>query len=135
MDTLNVINDGYDVVRSIVRLEHAFIELVTEHNIKAEQDFTCCGSCGHYEMKQCPEDCKCWKGYCFYHMQSSEGLLETGEVYLQHNAMKEEDSDMVARTICDVLEEYGFEVEWEGDTSKAIRVQVITKLSEEEATE
>ena len=68
-------------------------------------------------------------------MQSAEQLLETGEVYLQHNSMNEEDSDMVARTICDVLEEYGFEVEWEGDTSKAIRVQVITKLSEKPATE
>ena len=62
-------------------------------------------------------------------------MLETGEVYLQHGAVKDKDDDMVARTICDVLEEHGFNVEWSGDTSRAIRVQVIEKFEEEDEDE
>lgn len=129
---MDVINDGIGVVRNIIALEHAFMELVIDHNIKAEQDFTCCSTCGHAEMQKRPDKCECWIGYCFYHGQSAESMLETGEVYLQHGAVKDKDDDMVARTICDVLEEHGFNVEWAGDTSKAIRVQVIEKFEDEE---
>ena len=129
---MDVINSGIGVVRSIITLQHAFMILDVDHNIHGEQDFTCCSTCGHAEMQRNLEECDHLIGYCFYCGQSAESMLETGEVYLQHGATEDENDDKVARTICDVLEQHEFKVEWEGDTSKAIRVQVIEEFKDDD---
>jgi len=57
-----------------------------------------------------------YTGYCFYHWQDVQSVLERGKLYLAFGAIDGDDTSGVAvgRCIKAVLEATGFKVEWNG---------------------
>ena len=127
---MEIINSGIGVITDICRLEQAFTHLRVMESIEARQDYMCCSTCGHHGMREHVD--KGDKGYVFYHSKAAEGLLETGTVFLQHGAFGKHSSKKVAQTICDVLREYGFEPEWDGNIGKCIVLKVIEEIPSDE---
>jgi hypothetical protein len=105
------------------RLSRAFARLSGE-GILAVEDFTCCQSCGHYEigdkLEEAARQGRRVRGYVFYHQQDTESAIEGGGVYLAFGEVegRPEGSLAVARRAVEVLTEAGLEVRWDGVTSK-----------------
>ncbi len=109
------------------RLDEAFEEL-NALGILARHHWWCCGTCGAAAM---PEEYEFldgeWEGrpiigYCFYHIQDSEGAAEYGGLCLnygtleacEHDGEYEAKSVRVAQEVVRVLEVHGLQVSWNG---------------------
>ncbi|MBX9685514.1 MAG: hypothetical protein K2X27_02355 [Candidatus Obscuribacterales bacterium] len=107
------------------RLDKAFDEL-ERNGIVARQNFTCCQTCGHAEIWEEVEQAKQEtevKGYVFYHMQDTERVLEEGRLYLAYGASENADDETalrVAGQISEILQNNGFQVDWNGSLDKRI---------------
>ena len=120
-----------ELIDGIASLQQAFDQLLYFHDIVAEQNFWCCQTCGRAALEEAKDSFENLVGFCFYHQQNSETLMETGETYLYHGAYDDSRGGEVARTICDVLEEWSFDVSWNGDPETAIKVKVF-EVNEED---
>jgi hypothetical protein len=111
------------------RLDHAF-EALERMGIVARQNFTCCSTCGHYEIgdeiKQAKKKRRPVSGYAFYHMQDTESAVEGGGIYIKYDTLAndEEKKKAVGRKIVEALEEAELETEWDGDPNTAILVKL-----------
>ena len=119
-----------ELIDGITRLEKAFFELRYEHDIFAEQNWTWCLTDGHAEAFDIIKDDPAWSGWCFYHWQGACGLIETGYTHLYYGSWKKSHCGLVARTVCDVLEDWSFDVEWNGKTEEAIWLKVFNECKE-----
>ena len=54
-----------------------FIEMCGMNDILFRRDFTCCSNCGHSEIHNKIEEGDDWEGYAFYHIQSTDTLIES----------------------------------------------------------
>jgi hypothetical protein len=110
------------------RLDEAFAELEVQ-GIVARQNFTCCSTCGHYEIgaevvaarKRRPVT-----GYAFYHMQDTERAVEGGGVYVKYDALSDDRARKaeVGRRIVAAVEQAGLRAEWDGDPDTAVLVKL-----------
>ncbi|HWG47196.1 MAG TPA: hypothetical protein VN688_30815 [Gemmataceae bacterium] len=110
------------------RLDWAFEEL-NRAGIVARQNFTCCSTCGHYEIGDEIEQAQAERsveGYVFYHMQDTESACEAGYLYLAYGAVEEGEGAMVAvgRKIVLALEGAGLRTEWNGQGDTRIHVSL-----------
>jgi hypothetical protein len=66
-------------------------------------------------------------GFCFYHRQDLEGVLESGELCLAFGAVSGEAAEgiEVGRRVADALTAAGFAVEWGGTFEQRITVKGI----------
>jgi hypothetical protein len=109
------------------RLDGAFAELETK-GIVARQNFTCCQTCGHYEIggqiEAAREAGREVHGYTFYHMQDTEGAVEGDGLYLAYGALEPDDDALVAvgKEIVKVLRRHKLKVRWNGSGSERIFV-------------
>lgn len=123
------------------RLDIAF-KALEQRGVLAEQNFTCCGTCGSAEIGSDIEDFGPWLGYVFFHAQDTERLLESGLTCLNYgsfwpNHVSKAEFDAMdaavrrshyeAKTLAlmnDVvvptLEEHGIDVEWNGSIDTRI---------------
>jgi hypothetical protein len=100
-------------------LNKAFAEM-RRQGIRAKQDFTCCQTCGNYEIEEFIR--KQDHGYAFYHAQDTDSMSR-GFVYLCYGGAHDNDNpEAVGRQICDILRSFGFRVIWDGSIKTRIRV-------------
>jgi hypothetical protein len=106
------------------RLERAFDEL-ERSGIVARQDFTCCMSCGHSEIRdEMQEAAQAGpvQGYVFYHMQDTESAVASGGLYLAYGAARRNEAEAgnVGWRIVEALRRHGLRPEWTGDVHTRI---------------
>lgn len=114
------------------RLDQAFAELERQ-GVVARQNFTCCSTCGHYEIgdeiatfrkkkkKSAPVS-----GYAFYHMQDTESAVEGGGIYIKYDTLSNDEAQKVAvgEAIVAALTAAGLRPEWDGDPNTGVFVNV-----------
>ncbi len=119
------------------RLDAAFEDLNVQ-GIMARHHWTCCGNCGAAQMYDEFARVKRHRagapitGYAFYHIQDTESAADGGGLYLSYGACNEKISDeeyerlslQTARLVCDVLKKHALRVDWNGEYSKRIAVQL-----------
>lgn len=99
----------------------------------AKGNHLCCQSCAgaaiYEEAKRAvKEDGLRYRGYCFWHGQDQEGLVEAGQLYLAYGGNDEEESPwqwtpkQVGEYIVKVLTKHPVAVEWDGDVNTRIFV-------------
>lgn len=107
-------------------LRRAFAEM-RDYGILAEEDFLCCMSCGVAAMQakadKLPADAQP-VGYCFYHGQDTDSLVEHGRSMLAFNGFGATDSRAVGRIIVGCLRRAGVRVRWSGDARERIEFWV-----------
>ncbi len=108
------------------RLDWAFEEL-DRAGIVARQTFTCCSTCGHYEIwdeiRQAKEEHPV-EGYVFYHMQDTESAAAGGGLFLAYGAVEEGEEALIAvgRKIVLAMERAGLRTEWNGQGNTRIQI-------------
>ena len=111
------------------RLDNAF-EVLERAGIVARQNFTCCSTCGRYEIGDeitaAKKKRRPVSGYAFYHMQDTEGAVEGGGIYIKYDTLTndEEKKKEVGRKIVTALEESDLDAVWNGDPNTAILVKL-----------
>lgn len=108
------------------RLEKAFAQLEAA-GIVARENFTCCQTCGHAEIKDevgaAIESGVDVRGYTFFHEQDTERAIEGGGVMLAYGTVKEDvDPVAIGREIVGALQAAGLEPDWSEEVSKRIAV-------------
>ena len=103
-------------------LESAFADLESR-GVVARPNFACCSSCARAEIGAELEDDS--RGYVFFHYQSTERAVKSGDLYLHYGACDPHDIEDVAREIVGRLEDAGLPVVWSGETDTAIKVTPI----------
>ena len=112
------------------RLRLAFSEM-RRYGILAEEDFLCCQNCGAHAMQKraaekFPEDAQPI-GYCFFHGQDTDILIEEGRTMLAFNGFGPVDSYPVGNIIVDCLRRAGIRCMWNGDVTKRIEFWLARK--------
>lgn len=105
------------------KLSNAFNEL-TENGIIAKENFTCCNSCGSYEIAQ--HAIKGDVGYVFYHQQDTERAVEGEGVYLSygHIGVAKKSLSEITEQIVQTIEKHGLKVEWNGSVNTRMLVNL-----------
>lgn len=105
------------------KLTNAFTEL-SQNGIVAKENFTCCQSCGSYEI---------WEhavegdyGYVFYHQQDTERAVEGEGVYLAygHIGMAKKPLSEITEQIVQTIEKHGLTVDWNGSVNTRMLVNL-----------
>ena len=115
------------------RLDAAFEELERQ-GIVARQNFTCCSTCGHYEIGDEIKDAKKERkkraapvsGYAFYHMQDTESAVAGGGIYIKYDTLKDDREKKIAvgQKIVEALTAAGLKTEWDGDPNTGVYVRL-----------
>lgn len=111
------------------RLDQAFAEL-NRSGIVARQNFSCCQNCGHAEIGEeidaAEKSGTGAIGYTFFHVQTTEGAVETGDLYLAYGNVggDETGSVRIGWAIVETLERWGLAVDWNGSIHKTIHVKL-----------
>lgn len=111
------------------RLDSAFESLECA-GILTRQDFSCCGTCGAFEiqdeMDKVVKSGKNVRGYAFYHMQDTESAVEGGGLYLNYGALQDGEAAAVeiGKEIAAILKQRGLEVFWDETWEKRIGVKM-----------
>jgi hypothetical protein len=120
---------GWEGSTDCDRLNEAFASL-NEQGIVARQDFSCCNNCGFAEIWDEVEKEEARhpvEGYVFYHLQSTERAIESGELLLCYGCI-EDDSKALKRVANKIVEELlrvGLKARWQGTTAHPIVVERI----------
>ena len=84
----------------------------------AEKDWTCCGTCGHHEMKIYFPG----KPYVFYSQQSAEDLNNTGKVCLKWSDNGK--GFKRGKELYETLKAYNLKPIWNGEADRAMEITV-----------
>lgn len=120
---------GWPAVTDNDRLETAFADL-EGRGIVVRQNFTCCGSCGSYEIwdeiARHEEGGAKARGYAFYHSQDAEGAAGGERLHLSYGSVEEGDeaSVAIAEEIATALRAAGLDVTWNGAITQRIGVDM-----------
>jgi len=107
------------------RLDAAFASLEAR-GIISRQNFSCCGTCGSYEIwdeiRAVGEAGGQTRGYAFYHMQDTENAAKGAGLYLNYGACNEgeEAALTIAQEIVAELERHGLGTHWDGTWEQRI---------------
>ena len=82
----------------------------------AEKDWTCCGTCGHHEMKIYFTG----KPYVFYSQQSAEGFNKTGKVYLSWSDNGK--GFKRGKELYETLKAYNLKPIWNGEADRGMEI-------------
>ncbi len=127
ISALNLEQETWPEVTDTDRLELAFQALL-QKGIVPRHNFTCCGTCGvaeiGCEIEQEAKNGNVIKGYVFYHQQDTESAVDGYGLYFNYGAVDENasDSDHIAigEMLASVLQENGFEVNWDNSLNKRV---------------
>jgi hypothetical protein len=111
------------------RLDRAFASL-NRQGIVARQNFSCCNNCGFTEIwdeVDREEQHQQIEGYVFYHLQSTEQVIETGRLLLAYGCVEEDEAvfTQVANKIVGELRRVGLDATWQGTDTHPIVVDGI----------
>jgi hypothetical protein len=109
------------------KLDDAFAEL-DRNGIVARQNFTCCQTCGHAEIKDeilNAQEYRRIRGYVFFHQQDSEHAAESDTLHLAYGAVDrdEDESVVIGHEIVTTLRKHKLIVEWNGTIQKRIKIK------------
>ncbi len=66
-------------------------------------------------------------GYCFYHQQDLEGVIELkGDLHLRFNKVDNEDDEVsvkIGKRIVEILKQYDFNIEWDETANQRIKIK------------
>ncbi len=66
-------------------------------------------------------------GYCFYHQQDLEGIIELkGDLHLRFNKVDNEDDEVsikIGKRIVEILKQYDFNIEWDETANQRIKIK------------
>jgi uncharacterized protein DUF6891 len=106
------------------RLERAFARLGAT-GILAEENFTCCKSCGLAEIGgELPDD-TVMDGYAFFHEQDTQRAADGGTLLLAYGDFtndEEESTAAIGRRVVAALTAEGLRTEWSGEATQRIPV-------------
>lgn len=111
------------------RLEAAFTELEAG-GIICRENFSCCNTCGSAEIWAEVDDANDViphvRGWIFYHMQDTESAVEGGGIYLSYGAVADTKNAplAIAREVVRTLTNHGLHVDWNGDITRRIMVEL-----------
>lgn len=88
----------------------------------ARMNFSCCCSCGSYELNDILKTNKNKIGYVFWHHQSEESFKINGRVYLYYGSNEDNDSIEVGKLIVEELNINNIPCCWNGSSHDAILV-------------
>lgn len=105
------------------KLTSAFEEL-SENGIVAKENFTCCQSCGSYEIWEHAVEGDV--GYVFYHQQDTERAVEGEGVYLSygHIGVAKKPLTEITEQIVKTIEKHGLKVDWNGSVNTRMLVNL-----------
>lgn len=115
-------------------LNHAFADLRAQ-GFLARQNFSCCSSCGGYDMatkaERLKDQGKEVKGCVFYHAQDEESREKGRNFYVSFGNLNTDkhgvigiDSEEVGQAVLDTLIKYGINATWSGkETDRVCIVQ------------
>lgn len=118
------------------RLDAAFEEL-ERNGIISRQNFSCCLTCGSYEigdeMQKAADSGRDVRGYTFYHMQDTENAAAGGDIFLCYGAVDEPEEARIAlaNEIVSTIKKYGLDPVWNGDLGRRIQVPLDWKRRRE----
>lgn len=103
-----------------LKLSAAF-RAMRKAGLTARRNFSCCQSCGCYEI--C-DDKKSKLVYAFYHRQDEEDRRAGHDFYIAYGGTKDDELSQQAGDITSrCLKEAGLEVEWNGSVETRIKVK------------
>jgi hypothetical protein len=110
-------------------LDEAFSNL-NAHGIVARQDFSCCNNCGFTEIWDEVEKAEKQQpviGYVFYHLQSTERAIKTGQLLMAYGCIEEnaEAFQRVGDAVVAELRRVGLNASWGGTEYHPIVVEGI----------
>ena len=110
------------------RLDRAFEALEAE-GVVARQNFTCCSTCGHYEIGDeiagAEDEGREVAGYAFYHMQDTQRAAEGGGIYVRYGSNEGgPEPAAVGRRIVAAVEAAGLKAEWDGSPNTCVLVRL-----------
>jgi hypothetical protein len=117
----------WPVVTDCDRLDAAFARLEA-HGIIARQDYTCCNTCGHYEIRDLLRSAaraeRDVRGYVFFHMQDTDRVVVGEPLALRYGSRDRDAASDVAvgREIVSALRDEGLTATWNEDPATIIRV-------------
>jgi len=126
------------LVEGKTKLTKAF-KLLRKKGLIAKQNFSCCASCGTYELNEIGNEKGIENngvypaGFVFYHKQDYEDLTRSGYVHIRYAGFynkkdklrKGSLSDVkIGKTIVEVMNEIGLRTEWDGDPNRCIKVVI-----------
>ena len=99
----------------------------------ARANFSCCGSCGSYEMAVKGDDSiakgRTPNGCCFWHRQDESGWWDSGYLHLRYGGFDTTkngkfgwDDNRIGAFICETLARNGVDFDWDGDVNRTIIV-------------
>ncbi|MFF5263096.1 DUF6891 domain-containing protein [Actinomadura viridis] len=107
------------------RLERAFIRL-WRSGIVAEENFTCCQTCGVSEIGGEVPEGTTMDGYAFFHQQDTEAAVDGGTLLLAYGTFTDEPDPARATEIGErvvaALDAEGLRTEWDGSHKQRIEV-------------
>jgi hypothetical protein len=122
--------ETWPAVTDCDRLDAAF-ESLDAAGILAGQDFSCCQTCGHAEMRELVQEAeetgRPVRGYAFYHAQDTESAVEGGSLFIAWGAVAAgaEAVAGIGREVAQALRAEGLTVHWEGDPKRRIEVALL----------
>ncbi|WJZ01833.1 DUF6891 domain-containing protein [Corynebacterium freiburgense] len=106
-------------------ITRAFAEL-SQHNILAKENFTCCNSTGHDEILSEVPQYGNWKAYIFFHQQDTESMFEYGDGGLSYGPIGDtteaELLEIIASTVIPILNNHGITTQWDGTSTSRINL-------------
>ncbi len=125
---------------------HRAFELMGRRNLLAKQNFSCCQSCGGYEITgiavELVKSGAQVDGCVFYHEQDADSLKRGEDFYLAYGNMSSTEFGMiglpteeVGKIVVDCLAVAGVPHEWDGSADTRILIRVATRSSPERAVD
>lgn len=128
------------VIENKDRLRKAFARM-RKAKLVARMNFSCCGGCGSYDLGSQVQDADGNKlGYVFYHRQNNERLESNGKCMISFGPWYEKDPEgnepkdskdlhderttIIGRLAVTALMLAGVKVEWDGDPSRCIEIDL-----------
>jgi hypothetical protein len=105
------------------------LDALERKGIIARQNFTCCMTCGHTEigdeLEQFEQAGGVARGYVFFHQQATERVVDGGDINFAYGSVLEDvGSEAIAAELADELRNVGLEVDWNGESSMCVMVNV-----------
>jgi hypothetical protein len=118
---------GWGPTTDCDRLDQAFAAL-NRQGIVARQDFSCCNNCGFSEIWDEIEEAEKQQavdGYVFYHLQSTERVIKTGQLLMAYGCLEDDPKALqrVAKKIVEELRSVGLRASWGGTAGHPIVVE------------
>lgn len=82
--------------------------------VDARENFSCCGSCGHYELNSQPRESAPAPGYVFFNEQTTENLVDRGSVWFGYGSLDPSiDDDAFIDSVVDpIFVKHGYPLSW-----------------------